>query len=402
MTLLDQEVKKEEPKGKKIVLLLLILSIMLLIFAIVAMVALGGNQTKALTLSVDGTNMTVDNDLLIADENGINYISISKISKSIGYDYLTGEYKQYSEDTTNTKCYLQNENQIIQFEADTNKVYKTTPDSDLDYEEYELNNKIIKSNNLLYIALDDVNVGLNITYSYSQNDNKVILNTMENLIEAYKTSLSEEFTISEEFSNKKAILYDMLVVSNESQKWGVINKNDFSTVIGNKYSSVEFVESAGVFIVSDDNKYGVISKETNQKPIINLNYEEVRVINNSPLCYQVKLAGRYGVINEDGKPIINNSYDSMGYNSTNTTEESVLAIKDIGKDKINALVVCKDGKYGLMSLDDGSTIADCILDKVYAKNENGEKKYYIQLKEQEVSLDKYIEYINTTTVDVGQ
>ena len=406
MTLLDQEVKKEEPKGKKIVLFLLIFSIILLIAIIAIMIVFGANQTKPLTLSINGSNITIDNDFIVTDANGINYISIQKLSKSIGYDYLTGEYKQYNEDTTNTKCYLQNDNQVIQFEVDTNKIYKTLLDSNLDYEEYELRNKILQSNGVIYIALEDINVGLNVVCAYSEQNNNISISTIENLTEGYKTSLpqqtnNEQTTISDEFSNQKAISHNMLVVSNENQKWGVIDTN-LNTIIGNKYSTMEFVEVAETFIVSDNNKYGVISIEPNTKPIIDLNYEEVKVINNSPLCYQVKLAGKYGVIDKDGKPIINNIYDSMGYDSQNTTEESIVAIKDLGKDKVNALVVCKDGKYGLMSLDDGSKIADCTLDKIYAKTENGEKKYYIQLQEKEISLDRYIEYINTTTVDVGQ
>lgn len=404
--LLDQEVKKQEPKGKKLVLLLLILSIILLVFVIVAIVAIGGNQKRPLTLNVNGANVAIDNGLLVSDENGVNYISISKISKAIGYNYLTGEYKQYNEDNTNTKGYLENENQIIQFEADNNKIYKTTPNSNLDYEEYELNNKILKMNNLLYISLDDISIGLNISYAFSQADNKIIVNTIESLTEGYKTSLPTQtdnqfVAISEEFSNEKAISYNMLVVSNENQKWGVVSSQDYSTIIGNKYSSLEFVEGAGVFIASDDNKYGVISKEPSTKPIIGLNYEEVKVINNSPLFYQVKLAGRYGIIDGKGKPIINNDYDSMGYNSQSNIEQSVLVIEGFGKNKQNLLVVSKQGKYGLVNLDDGKAVGDCILDKVYAKNENGQTRYYIQLQEKEFTLDEYIESVNTTTVNVG-
>ncbi len=407
MTLLDQETaKKEQPKGKKIVLFLLILSVVLLIVIISAMIVLYGNRTVPLTLSVDGSDITIESDLLATDENGENYISIQKISNSIGYDYLTGEYKQYSEDPTNSKGYLQNENQIIQFEADNNKIYKTTPNSNLDYEEYELSNNIIKLNNLLYISLEDVNVGLGITYSYSQKDNKILFNTVENLTQEYKTSLPTQtnnqlIEISEEYNNEKALSYDMLVVSNESQKWGVVNSS-FSTIIGNRYTSLEFIESAGVFIVSDDNKYGVISKEPNQRPIIDLNYEEVSVINNSPIFYQVKLFGKYGIMNAEGKVIINNEYDSMGYTSESTTEQSVLTIKEYGNNKENLIVVCKNGKYGLVNLDNGNSIGDCILDKIYAKTENGKNNYYIQLQEQEFSLDSYIESVNTTTINIGQ
>lgn len=402
MTLLDQEVKKEEPKGKKIVLLLLIFSVILLMLVIVAMIALGGKQTKPLTLSINGNNVTIDENLLITDNNGINYISLPKIATfQIGYEYVTGGYLEYTE--SETKGYLENANQIIQFEADNNKIYKIVPNTSVDYEEFELQYNILQVNNALYIAIDDLNIGLNIVYTYSEKDNKISLNTADNLIKSYQASLTETSqvkAISDEFNNEKAVCYNMLVVSNENEKWGVVDTN-FSTIIGNKYSSIEFIESAGVFIVSDNGKYGVISKETDKRPVLDLNYEEVNIINNDPLFYQVKLAGKYGIINAKGEPIINNLYDSMGYDTKTTTEQSVLVIKDFGKDKVNALVVCKDGKYGLVNLNNGATIIDCVVDKIYSKNENRENKYYIQLQEKEIPLDQYVTNINTTTVNVG-
>ena len=405
MTLLDQEVKKQEPKGKKIVLFLLILSVFALIMIIVMMMALSGKEVKELTLSINGANTAIEEGLLTTDDNGVNYISIQKIAKPIGFNYLTGEYKQYNEDTTNTKCYLESANQVIQFEAGNKRIYKINPTSNLDYEEYELSNIILKQNNLLYIALDDINIALNVIYSYSQNDNKIVLNTVETLYTQYKADISTQTNnalveISDSFNNKKAIAYGMLVVSNESKKWGVVNAADFSTIIGNKYSSIEFIESAGVFIVSDNNKYGVISKE---KLIIDLNYEAINVINNNPLCYEVKVAENHAIVDGEGKLITNNLYNSLGYNSQTSLEESVLVIKKLGnKDKANILVVCKDEKYGLLNLDDRTTIGDCILDKIYSKTENGEKVYYIQLQGQEILLDKYLEYINTTIVNVGE
>lgn len=406
MNLLDQEqqIKKEEPKGKKIVLLLLILSVFALIMVIVMMMALSGKKTKELTISVNQTNIKIEEGLLTTDENQVNYISIQKIAKSIGYNYLSGEYKQYNEDTTNTKCYLENANQVIQFEANNKKIYKIYPTSNLDYEEYELENVILKQNNLLYVALDDLDIALNVIYSYSKNDNKILLKTVDALNEEYKTNLPKQTNnalvgVSDSLNNKKAIAYNMLVASNESGKWGVVSTTDFSTIIGNKYSSIEFIESANAFIVSDNNKYGVITKE---QLIIGLKYEEIKVINNSPLCYEVKAGENHAIVNGRGKVITNKLYNSIGYISNNTLEESVIVIKNLGKDKTNALVVCKDGKYGLLSLDDGTSIGDCVLDKIYSKTENGEKVYYIKLKEQEILLDKYLEHINTTTVNLGQ
>ena len=405
MNLLDQEVKKQEPKGKKIVLLLLILSIFALIMVIVMMMALSGKQTKGLTMNVNGVDLAIEEGLFITDENGVDYISIQKIAKSIGYNYLSGEYKQYSEDITNTKCYLENENQIIEFEADNNIINKTTPNSQLDYEEYKIKNNILKKNGLLYISVDDMPIGLNATYQYLQNDNQIMIKTLETLNTEYKVSLPEQTSnafvgVSDDVNNIKAIAYNMLVVSNESGKWGVVNASNFSTKIGNKYSSMQFIEQQNAFIVSDNNKYGVIDNEG--KIIIDLNYEMINIINNQPLLYEVKISGKSFICNEKGDLLTNNFYDSFGYTSQSTLEESVLVIKGLKNETINALVVVKDKKYGLLNLADGTLIADCILDKVYLKTERGTKTYYVQLQEQEFLLDSYLEYLNTTTVNIGE
>lgn len=405
MSLLDQEIKKEEPKGKKIVLLLLILCVFALMMVTVMMMALSKKQVKGISISINGADIELEEGLLIKDKNGVDYISIQKIAKLTGYNYLTGEYKDYSEDTTNTKCYLENENQVIQFEAGSKKIYKIDPSTNLDYEEYELKNVILKQNNIVYIALDDMKVGLNVLYSYSEVDNKILLQTVEDLYTQYQTNLPLEtkedafIEISSENNNKKAIAYNMLIVANESKKWGVINSTDFSTIIGNKYSSIEFIESAGVFIASDNDKYGVISEE---KPIIDLKWEAVNIINNNPLCYEVKSGESCAIVNEEGKAITNNLYSRVGCTSQNALEDPVLVIDKLDDAEVSILVVCKDEKYGLLNLKDGSSIGDCILDKVYSKNEEGKKVYYVQLYEQEFLLKNYIETINTTIIDVGQ
>ena len=402
MSLLDQEVKKEEPKGKKIVLFLLILSVFALIMVIVMMMAISEKQPKNLTISINGNEIEIEEGLMTVDQNGAQYISIRKIAKPIGYNYLTGEYKQYNEDTTNTKCYLESANQIIQFEAGNDKIYKIDPKSNLDYEEYQLSNKVLKENNLLYVALEDLEVALNVIDSYSQNDNKISLKTIGTLYTEYKTSLSTKTNntligISDEFNNKKAIAHDMLIVSNESGKWGVVKSTDFSTIIGNKYSSIEFIESAKIFIVSDNNKFGVINAEG--KKIIDLNYDSIKIINNNPLCYAVRVGENCAIVDKEGNLITNNLYNGVGYTSQIPTEESVLVIKELDAAKVNLLVVSKNGKYGLLYLDDGISIGECILDKIYSKTEGGKKTYYVKMQDQEILLKEYIQNINTTTID---
>lgn len=402
MSLLDQDTqKKQQSKGKKIVLMLLILCIFLLIMILIIMVAIGGNQQQQLSLTINNNAITVDDSLIISDQNGINYISMEKIATQTGYQYLRGGYLEYIED--NSKCYLEKENQIIQFEADSNIIYKTNPNFHTDYEQYELKNNIIQSNNTLYISLDDLNVGLNVVYSYSEQDNRITISTVEQLTTDYLTSIptNTQYTaVSEEPNNEKAISYNMIVVSTENNRWGVIDRN-FATVISNKYSSMEFIEAYQTFIVSDENRYGVIS--SNGDAVIDLNYDEIQVINYYPLLYKVKQNNKYGVIDENGQTVVNIEYSNIGYESTETGIDSVTIIENINNNGDSGIVVSKDNKYGIVNLSDGSVISDCVLDKIYSRTGNdGNKTYYIELQETEVDLNRYIEYLNTSRVDIGQ
>ncbi len=401
MSLLDQEIqKKEEPKGKKIVLILLILCVFLLIMILVLMVSISEESEPQLSLTINGSDITIDDSLIISDENGTSYISMEKIATQIGYQYLRGGYLEYTED--NSKCYLEKDTQIIQFEADSNIIYKTTSSSHMDYEEYELQNNIILSDNTLYISLSDLNVGLNAVYSYSEQENKITINTIEQLTEDYAASISEstQYTaVSEEFNNEKAIAYNMLVVSTSNSKWGVIDLN-FNTIISNKYSTMEFIEAYQTFIVSDGSEYGVITSDGDV--VIDIYYDEIEIINYSPLLYKVKQNSKYGVINEEGEIIVNIEYDGIGYESTETGINSVTIIDDIDSDGDSGIVVIQDGSYGIVSLSDGSVISDCVLDRIYSKTDSeGNTTYYIELQETEVELDRYIEYLNTSRVEIS-
>lgn len=401
MSLLDQEVQEsKEPKGKKIVLMLLIACIILLVLLLVIMYAMSGNISKPLSLTINNNAITVDNSIIITDQNGINYIAIEKIANQTGYQYLRGGYLEYVED--NTKCYLEKENQIIQFEANSNIIYKTKTDSNIEYEKYELKNNIIQSNNILYIALEDLNVGLNVVCSYVEQENKIAISTVEQLTTDYITSIpaNTQYTaVSEEPNNKKAIAYNMIVVSTANNRWGVIDAN-YSTIISNKYSSMDYVEAYQLFIVSDGNRYGVIT--SNGAAVIDLNYDEIEIINYYPLLYKVKQNNKYGVIDEEGKTVVNIQYDKLGYESTETGINSTMIIENINSDNESGIVVSNGGKYGIVNLSDGTVVSDCVLDKIYSKTENnGSKVYYIELQQTEVDLNRYIEYLNTSRVDIN-
>ena len=387
MDLLGQQTqKKQKSKGQKIVLMLLIILIVLLIVIIATLLLLKTNKTNTLSMSVNNADVAIQENMLLSDENGNTYISIENIASLVEYEYLRGGYLEYVED--DNKGYIENDDdQIIGYEANSNKIYKTTKDSYTDYEYYNLNNNIIKSNNRLYIALEDLNVGCNLVYAYSKDANKIMINTTDDIIEFYEEKIEEEeqeIELSYEINNKKAILYNMIIASNKSGKMGVVD-GDLKSIIGYKYETIDFNEFAQNFIVSNEDKYGILSKKGNI--IVELKYEDIEVINYSPLLYQAKLNGNYGILNEQGQVIVNIEYDEIGYN------KSLFIIKNINNNQ-DGLVVCKNNKYGIVNLKTGEIIVDCEVDKIYNRDGN----YYVEVQNNEIELPKYIEYINTTVV----
>lgn len=393
MDLLGQQTqKKQKPKGQKIVLMLLIISIALLILIIATLFLLKTSKSNALSMIVNNENVAIQENMLISDENGNTYISIENIASLVEYQYLRGGYLEYVEDSN--KGYIENnESQIIGFEADSNKIYKTTKDSYTDYEYYTLNNNIIKSNDKLYIALEDLNVGCNLVYSYSEATNQIMINATDDIIEAYEVKIEEEqkeIELSYETNNKKAILYNMIIAANRNGKMGVVDGN-LKSIIGYKYTTIDFNEYGQNFIVSNEDKYGILSKEGNI--IVELKYEDIEVINYSPLLYQVKLNDKYGIINDKGQLILNTEYDKIGCFENLDANQSTLIIKNVINNQ-DGLVVCKDNKYGIVNLKNGEVIADCGVDKIYYRD----GKNYVEIQNNEIELARYIEYINTTTV----
>lgn len=393
MDLLGQQTqKKQKPKGQKIVLMLLIISIALLILIIATLFLLKTSKSNALSMIVNNENVAIQENMLISDENGNTYISIENIASLVEYQYLRGGYLEYVEDSN--KGYIENnESQIIGFEADSNKIYKTTKDSYTDYEYYTLNNNIIKSNDKLYIALEDLNVGCNLVYSYSEATNQIMINATDDIIEAYEVKIEEEqkeIELSYETNNKKAILYNMIIAANRNGKMGVLDGN-LKSIIGYKYTTIDFNEYGQNFIVSNEDKYGILSKEGNI--IVELKYEDIEVINYSPLLYQVKLNDKYGIINDKGQLILNTEYDKIGCFENSDANQLTLIIKNVINNE-DGLVVCKDNKYGIVNLKNGEVIADCGVDKIYYRD----GKNYVEIQNNEIELARYIEYINTTTV----
>ena len=400
MDLLEQEInknKKTSSSKKNIVLVLLIICIFALIMLLVMITALKGKEPVKDRLLVNGVENNLEEGLIISDEKGTKYISLEKGAELAGYKYFNGEYGKNEEDKD--KCYFQNDYEAIDFQVNTNKIYKIELKTNIGRQEFELANKIIKnSENGLYATLEDFSKACNVGIKISEDGKQIEINTLDYLAQLYKKSLENNDkykSIDDKYENLKAIYYGMLVVS-DGTNYGVVDEN-LKTIIGTKYKSIVFNDYTKEFIGLSNNKYGILSSEGKVK--VEFKYDSINIINYSPLFYEVKQNNKYGVLDKNGDIIIDIEYDKLGYNS-NTEDGLLLIIKDI-KNKEDGMIVYKDGKYGIVSINTGEMILNCELEKIYTKtSDNDQKVYYVQVQGNEYELEDYIKYLNTTIVNL--
>ena len=320
-----QKIKNNQTnRNKKIVLILLFISIILFIILLIAIYIIPRTSTESsdkVRLYINNQEIKELNQILLEFENGDIYVSLSEISKLTNYNYFNGEYMVYTEDKT--KCYLQNDNQVVGFEADSDKIYKYDLTTKIGYQYYTLVNNVVLYNEKLYVEVQDFGHACNLVVAL--NGKKISISTTEYLTQYYQTNittLGDYTAVSNEYNNQKAMCYNMIVVE-ANNNLGVINQAK-QTIIGTKYETMKFEEATQSFIVSINNRYGIISKEGKAK--VDLKYDEIRTINYSPVLYEVKQNGLYGVIDEKGNIMVDISYKKIGFDGDSSKNLDALIL----------------------------------------------------------------------------
>ena len=395
----NQYQKTEEPKGKKIVLILLILSIVLAIIIIALMIVLGSQETVGITLYINDQQQELSDTLIIQDEQGNQYIELENLSDIMGYQFDKSESQTYGVDTT--KCYIRNENLISGFELDSNIVYKYEIGTNLDYQYYDLNHNIIMYNGKLYIAIADLVEALNL-YCTNDENNVIRISSAEHLSNSYQQQLQERgYTLSTDQNNQKALAYGWLIVSKDGV-WSVLNTS-FEEIIGAKFASIYFDEVNLNYIVSNSNgKYGIIDNTgVIEQP---LKYDGLEPLNYENMLYKVKNNNQYGIMKSDGTMLAQIIYDEIGYQAEPQSNILyTLIIPELENETEKTIVVKQNEKYGLIYLETGETLLPCDhLDKLYSVNELGEVEYKVEVQEQTLDLLQYLELRNLITVDLNQ
>lgn len=394
----NQYEKPKASKGKKMILILLILSVILVIAIIAVMIYVESNKVVGTTLYINEQPIEIGSDLVVTDNQEIQYISLKDLSELLGYEYDNSEYRKYSVDTT--KCYIKNNKLISGFELGSKKMYKYEEGTNLDYQYYTLKYNIITYNNKLYIAMADIGTAINASCIINENK-EIRINSMEYLTKKYQEQLKDRgYTVAADQNNQKALVYGWIIV-NKNGVWSVLN-TQFEEIIGAKYSSIYFDELNSNYIVSNTNgQYGII---TNVGTIgQSLKYDDLEILNYENMLYKVKNNNKYGIMKSDGTMLANIIYDEIGYKADPANKILyTLIVPALDARSEKTIVVKQNGKYGLIYLANGEIFLQCDhLEKLYSVNELGQVYYKIEAEKRTMDLLEYLKLRNLIVIELN-
>lgn len=354
MELYDDVEKKEKSKLPMIIGIFIGVLIVLIIAIICAIMYL---KSMILTIKIDGqTKNELENILYIEENDNIKrlYIPIRKIASYFGYEDYRGDYSIKSEDSN--KCYVKNEYEVVMFTKDSSTYVKINEKGD--YEYLESDDIIFEKDGELYTTAEVIENTFNVLFEYNLEENKINIYTMDYLNQLYATKLgiatnseSDGLSVANSYSNQKAIFSDMMVVT-ENGKYGVVSATTGEFILEAKYEEIECWRGP-TFLVKTNGKYGLLKEDTSVKAKII--YDEIKIIDDIKQIYLVKKNNLYGVLDSEGKMIIEPSYSQIGID-TSKYQQNGVENKYILLDKLIP-VKNSDGLWGIFDLD-GNKIKD--------------------------------------------
>ena len=443
MNLLEnEEMIARNKKSKVIMTIIVILIILLLIVCGVLIYLINVEQKNTLKLNVDNASKSFASDMFVV-ENGKLYINIKDFGTLMGYEAYNGDFKtKYSEDTTN--CYITSLNETASYSLNSNTMYKKVTNNE-DYEYFELDEPVRLINNKLYTTIEGMQIGTNSMIQYNTENNQISVLSLDYIVSRYASSFPNAAIADEkaDFNNKKALRYELVVVTNAEGHYGVYNAQG-QEIIGTKYTSIKFKEDSKEFTVTtDEGKMGILSANGSTK--IDPNYDEIKQISKVLNYYLVSNNKKYGVINQNGNIVIHLEYDKIGVDesrfSTNGLESPYIlfdncipvmqnnkwgifnvngqliipveydemgCVTGTQSNRVNnnvliipqfeAIVIGKEEKYEIVS-SLGEQYVPLILNSVYSVTSSGEDKYYMTFTMREEQDGKVVEREETYFVD---
>ena len=438
MKLMEEDFQeKNEKNGKVLSRVILGIIIFLILVTIGITVYMFYLEDSTLKLYLNGEVNESLKQKLVIEEDGTIYVPIKDIAKDFGYESYNGEYTEKSENES--KCYVQNENEVANFSLESNKIYKLDLTTSNEIYEYVYTEKPVKAiSGKLYATSEAIEKAFNVSFQYDQEKNRIYVYTMPYLINVYSTKILDYgYTkISEVFANQKIVLQNMLVVQKDENRYAVINV-DGTNVLEAKYENITYLPNVGDFLIENNNKLGIMSKNGETK--VQIMYDSIELMDSDAGLYVVKKDNKYGVLDlngevkiyiendeigmdiskfeknniknkyllaenliparkgelwglydKNGNKVVDYIYDSFGYLATsNKGALNLLVIPEY-----DVLVACKDEKYTLLNSNGKELFnAGPIADAIYMTINSGKRQYWIAVNNGEMDAEKYLDNI---------
>ena len=344
MELYDEDYYQKSRKKSKLPIIIGVIIGVLTVLTIAIIYLIIYLNSTVMKIHIDGTNKSeIEKILYIKETETVSklYIPVRAIAKYLNYEDYSGDYKNKSEDSS--KCYVKNEFETAMFTLNSDKIVKTIGDSD--YEYVTIDEKVFEQNGQLYTTIDGVKKAFNVEFLYDSDKKQIDIFTMDYLVNYYTAKLNIE-KYSEEFNDKKAIFENMIITTTENEdEFGVVNATTGSSILESKYKKISYLPNTKDFLVENNDKYGILTKDGATKAKIV--YEEIEIMDNQNGLYLIKQNDLYGVMDTNGKIILEPEYDTIGVD-LNDFEQNGIENKYILLDKL--IPVEKDNLWGFFNL----------------------------------------------------
>lgn len=405
----DKKINVNKPKGTNNSLLVVGIAIIVTI-AIICILFIIMQQLKpqgsGMKTYVDGKEVSIDSSVFVIENDKV-YVNVKGIAKYIGYDSHSGEYKIEAQDSN--KVFVENKQETASMFLDSTVISKTTPNINDEYKNYEMSEPAREINGDIYVIADGIRIACNTTVVYDATQNTMNIKTLDYYYSIYNKAVQDKGfkELSDDFENKKAILYNRLVVRNADDKYGVINSKN-EEIIGTRYGYIQFDEYNQEFTIT--NSYGKVGiDDINGETKISVKHDEIKSINKNAGLYLIKSNDKYGVINNNEAIIIHAEYDEIGvdlsdYSSAVTTDNKNNSKKDeeVQEDVLKQYVffesiipVKQNGLWGFFDVK-GTKIGElkytgigCVAKNETANDKDSNVQTYKKTTSNLLSIDEY-------------
>lgn len=390
MELYDEKVEQKKSKAPMIIGVCIAILGVITMLVIMAILYLKSSIT---VITVDGLKKKDIEKLFYVEENESGkkiYMPIIKTAEYFEYKGYLGDYKNKSEDKS--KCYVTNDIETAMFTLNSDVLIKVSENSE--YEYITLDEPIFEYEGDLYTTVKGIEKAFNVVFYNDIDLKNISIFTMEYLNQYYiaKLKIEEENDLAE-FSDKKAIFEDMLIIE-ENKKYGVINVENGNAILETKYEEIKYLPSTTDFIVKSNGKYGIMTKEAETK--VRTVYDEIKIIDTQKGLFLVKQNNAYGIVNSKGTVVISPEYKQIGIDSTQYIQNGV----DNGYILLDEIIPIKnsEGLWGFFNIN-GEKIVDFKYNNVGCESSEASNSYPAVVipshKVLIVKKDKYYKLLNT-------